>query len=173
MTRLFAFRAGCVQSRLEDHMKYMVVMLLLLMLVGCSSGESFFRLEEYGEGWKLNIKDDGETFKASWIKGENLSAKLVGYSDASNANYYILNTLYLELDEDGKVVNGRLKRVVLPEFEKRTYYEQNAQWFRVLEGRCTLNAQLEGTVEVRCEGGYEFNGSVEPMNDIVITRPEE
>lgn len=173
MTRLFAFRAGCVQSRLEDFMKYMIAMLLLLMLAGCSSGESYFRLEEYGEGWKLDIKDDGETFKASWVEGDHRSTKLVGYSDAPSADYYILNTLYLELDDAGKVVNGRLKRVVLPEFEMRTYYEQNAQWFRVLEGRCTLNAQLEGTVEVRCEGGYEFNGNVEPMDDIVITRPGE
>ena len=31
--------------------------LLLLLLAACSSGESYFRLEEYGEGWKLSIEE--------------------------------------------------------------------------------------------------------------------
>ena len=154
-------------------MRYAIALLLLLMVAGCAGGESYFRLEEYGEGWKLEIKDDGESFRASWVEGEHRSTKLVGYADADTGNYYVVNTLYLELDDKGGVANGRLKRVVLPDFEKREYYEQNAQWFRVLEGTCELDEQLNGNLYVRCEGGYEFSGSVEPLDDLETKRPEK
>lgn len=153
-------------------MRMMAALLFVMVLAGCSSGENYFRLEEYGEGWKLSVKEDGESFKASWAKGDHRSTKLVGYAPVPGADYYLLNTLYLELDDDGTVVNGRLKRVVLPDFEQRLYYEQNAQWFRVLEGRCLLDEKLSGTVDVRCEGGYEFQANVEPINDIEILKPE-
>ncbi|MCA8910928.1 MAG: hypothetical protein KDB82_04440 [Planctomycetes bacterium] len=154
-------------------MKYWLAVLFVLALAGCSSGSEYFRLEEYGEGWKLNIKEEGESFKASWIEGEHRSAKLVSYAGTDGSDYYVVNTLYLELDDSGKVANGRLKRVVLPDFEQRSYYEQNAQWFRVIEGNCRLDDHLKGKLNVRCEGGYEFNADVEPMEDLTVTRPEE
>ncbi|MCB9932634.1 MAG: hypothetical protein H6841_04340 [Planctomycetes bacterium] len=154
-------------------MKLCAALLAGLLLAACASGDDYFRLEEYGEGWKLEIKEEGETFRASWVEGEHRSTKLVGYHDDPGSQYYIVNTLYLELDEDGSVINGRLKRVVLPEFEKRSYYERNAQWFRVLEGNCLLDKQLNGTVRVRCEGGYEFNANVEPIENLEVTRPEK
>jgi len=154
-------------------MKLGVLVVCALLTCACAGGEGYYRLEEYGEGWQLKIKEDDETFRASWVEGENRSAKLVGYFDDPGSDYYILNTLYLELDGKGAVVNGRLKRVVLPEFEQRTYYEQNAQWFRVLEGSCLLDKDYSGTVKVRCEGGYEFDGAVEPMNNLEVKRPEK
>jgi hypothetical protein len=154
-------------------MKY-VLALFVLLISACGGGEGYFRLEEYGEGWKLEIKEDDETFRASWIEGSNRSAKLISYADAPGAtDYYIVNTLYLEIDAKDTVVNGRLKRVVLPQFEQRTYYEQNAEWFRVLEGTCTLDEQLKGQVRVRCQGGYEFDASVEPMPDLETKRPKK
>ena len=154
-------------------MKAMTAFVILLLLAGCAGGEGYFRLEEYGEGWKLQIKEDGETFRASWVEGENRSLKMVGYADAEGSDYYILNTLYLEVADDGRVANGRLKRVVLPEFEKRSYYEQNAQWFRVLEGSVKLDADLHGAFKVRCEGGYEFDAQVAPIDNLQTKRPEK
>ena len=153
-------------------MKYALI-LLVLLLSACGGGEGYFRLEEYGEGWQLQIKEDDETFRASWIEGENRSVKLISYEDApGSSDYYIVNTLYLEIDNKDAVANGRLKRVVLPQFEQRTYYEQNAQWFRVLEGSCKLDETLNGSVTVRCEGGYEFDATVEPMPNLEVKRPE-
>jgi hypothetical protein len=154
-------------------MRYVIAFMLLLVVAGCSGGEAYFRLEEYGEGWQLQIKEDGDAFRASWVEGDRRSTKLVGYADAEGSNYYVVNTLYLELADDGTVTNGRLKRVVLPDFEQRAYYEQNAQWFRVLEGTCILDEQLSGYVNVRCEGGYEFDAGVEPMPNLEIKRPEK
>ena len=153
-------------------MRYLLLLLFACAIAGCGGGESYFRLEEYGEGWKLNVKEEDETFRASWIPGENRSAKLVSYADAPSSGYYVVNTLFVEIDEDDNIVDGRLKRVVLPDFEQRSYYEQNAQWFRVLEGKCVLNDKLEGNVDVRCEGGYEFNASIEPLQGLEIMRPE-
>jgi hypothetical protein len=147
--------------------------LCVLLLAGCAGGEGWFRMEEYGEGWQLNIKEDGRTFRASWVAGDNRSMTLIGYADAKGSDYYILNTLYLEVNAAGEVVNGRLKRVVLPEFERRTYYEQNAEWFRVLEGRVHLDRNLSGEFQVRCEGSYEFDARIEPMNNLQTRRPEE
>lgn len=154
-------------------MKLCTALLIGLLISACASGEQYFRLEEYGEGWKLEIKEEGETFRASWVEGDNRSTKLVGYHDDPRSDYYIVNTLYLELADNGSVVNGRLKRVVLPEFEQRAYYERNAEWFRVLEGSCLLDEQLKGTVKVRCEGGYEFDANVEPIDNLEVTRPEK
>lgn len=153
-------------------MKLILTAVLSMMVLGCASGETYFRLEEYGEGWKLNVVEEEETFRASWVAGENRSARLVNYYDDKGSDYYILNTLYLELDDAGQVVEGRLKRVVLPEFEQRSYYEQKAQWFRVLEGTCVLNERLEGTLDVRCEGGYVFIGEVRPLDDLEVVKPE-
>lgn len=153
-------------------MKLITTALLALFVLGCSSGEGYFRLEEYGEGWDLRIEEEEESFAARWVEGDHRSVKLVNYYDDDGSEYYILNTLYLELKEDGSVAEGRLKRVVLPEFEKRSYYEQKAQWFRVLQGTCTLNDRLEGRVSVRCEGGYEFTGDVVPMDELKIIEPE-
>lgn len=148
--------------------------LLLLLLAACSSGESYFRLEEYGEGWKLSIEEkDKDQFRASWVEGSNRSIKLVNYQDDPASKYLILNTLYLEVDETGVIKDGRLKRVVLPEMSRSSYYERNAQWFRVLEGTCKLNPQFEGTVNLRCEGKYEFAGKVLPIDDLQVTRPEK
>lgn len=154
-------------------MKHVLALLVVLVASACGGGEGYFRLEEYGEGWKLEVKEEGESFRASWVEGSNRSLKLVGYSDARGADYYVLNTLYLEVTESGSVANGRLKRVVLPEFERRTYYEQNAQWFRVIEGSVTLERGLTGSFRVRCEGGYEFDASIEPMEGIETRRPEK
>ncbi|MBZ0136486.1 MAG: hypothetical protein K8I27_08955 [Planctomycetes bacterium] len=154
-------------------MKPVLTLLIALLLTACGGGEGYFRLEEYGEGWKLDIKEEGEAFRASWVEGENRSLKLVGYADAPGSDYYILNTLYLELDGDGRVVDGRLKRIVLPEFEMRTYYEQNAQWFRVLEGSVQMDADLSGAFKVRCEGGYEFDARIQPISDLQAKRPEK
>jgi hypothetical protein len=154
-------------------MKLCTALLIGLLLSACAGGDKYFRLEEYGEGWKLDIKEEGEAFRASWVEGDKRSAKLVGYHDDPRSDYYVVNTLYLELDKDGNVTNGRLKRVVLPEFEQRSYYERNAQWFRVLEGSCLLDKQFTGTVKVRCEGGYEFDANVQPMENLEVTRPEK
>lgn len=153
-------------------MKLILMALMALSLVGCASGETYFQLEEYGQGWELRIVEEEDAFRASWVAGDNQSTKLVNYYDDEGSDYYILNTLYLELDGRGNVVNGRLKRTVLPEFERRTYFEQKAQWFRVLEGSCVLNEDLEGMINVRCEGGYEFKGDVEPIDDLEVIKPE-
>jgi hypothetical protein len=154
-------------------MKYALV-LLVLLTSACGGGEGYFRLEEYGEGWKLEIKEEDDTFRAAWIEGANRSVKLISYADApGTTDYYIVNTLYLEVDDKDTVVNGRLKRVVLPAFEQRTYYEQNAQWFRVLEGTCKLDEQLYGNVKARCEGGYEFDASIEPIGNLEVKRPKK
>lgn len=154
-------------------MKTVTTLLICVILTGCAGGEGYFRMEKYGEGWQLSVKEEGETFRASWVEGDNRSLKLIGYADAEGSDYYILNTLYLEVAKDGSVANGRLKRVVLPDFEKRTYYEQNAQWFRVLEGTVKLDAELYGEFSVRCEGGYEFVGQIAPIDDLKTTRPEK
>lgn len=148
------------------------VLLAAFALAACSSGDNYFRLEEYGEGWQLSVEEtDKDQFRASWVEGSNRSVKLVNYQDDKGSKYTILNTLYLELDDKGTVRDGRLKRVVLPEFSRSSYYERNAQWFRVIEGSCTLNASYEGSVKLRCEGKYEFEGQVLPIEDLQVTRP--
>lgn len=145
---------------------------LLLLVTACSSSRAQFRLEEWGEGWKLDVREDGTRFRASWVKGDHRSAKLVNYHDAETGNYVVVNTLYLELDPAGKVLEGRLKRVAMPDFERESYYERNAQWFRVLAGTCTLDANGAGSVDVKCEGNYAFAGGVTPMDDLKVTKPK-
>lgn len=140
--------------------------LVVLLLTACGSSRNQFRAEEYRDGWALDVRDDGDVFRARWIKGENHSAKIVNYYDADRGGSVVVNTLYLELDDNGDVVQGRLKRVVVPEFAERHYYESSAQWFRVLDGWCRLNHKAEGTLQVQCEGGYEFKGDVTASDDL-------
>lgn len=154
--------------------------LMLVLLVGCASSDNYFRLEEYGEGWSLKVVDGRPTerepdgsFRASWVEGENRSTKLVGITETKGGDYYIVSTLYLEVDAQGNVVNGLLKRVVLPEFEQRSYYERTAPWFKVLEGTCHLNADLTGRLSVRCESDYEFDAEILPMDGLTVRKPEK
>ncbi len=149
-----------------------VSLLLLLCAAGCSNPKAYFSLQEFGEGWKLKVVEKDKIFRASWVEGDNRSAKLVNYHDAATGEFIVVNTLYLELDKAGKVINGRLKRVATPEFNKRAYYERNAQWFRVLAGTCVLDKEGNGSVDVRCEGGFDFVGTVVPDEKMVKPKPE-
>lgn len=151
-------------------MKFATAALLAFLMLGCASGEGYYRLEEYGEGWQLHIVERERSFEARWRAGDNRSAKLVNYYDDKGSDYIIVNTLYLELDEEGDVVEGRLKRIPMRDFE-RQYYTR-AGWFRVLGGTCVLDEDLNGTLDVRCEGGYVFKGEVTPMDNLETIRPE-
>lgn len=149
-----------------------VVCLLMMSLAGCSNPKAYFSLQEFGEGWQLKVVEKDKVFRASWVEGSNRSAKLVNYHDAPTGEFIVVNTLYLELDKAGKVVNGRLKRVATPEFSKRAYYERNAQWFRVLAGSCVLDKNGDGNVDIKCEGGFDFVGTVVPDDKMVKPKPE-
>ncbi|MCC7509351.1 MAG: hypothetical protein IT464_08240 [Planctomycetes bacterium] len=155
-------------------MKYAICTLLLALLVGCASAEQYFRLEEWGEGWKLFVEEkDGEAFRASWVEGDNTSLKLVNYHSAgSGGDFTVINTLYLEVDKTGKIVQGRLKRVTTVGFDEARAREQGAQWFRVLQGNALVGKDARGTLNVRCEGGFDFAGTIEPMDGLEIKRPE-
>jgi hypothetical protein len=152
--------------------RFIAAVMALLAVAGCANPAGYFSLQEYGQGWTLKIEERGETFRASWVKGDNVSAKLVNYHDAPVGGFLVVNTLYLEVGAGGKVVNGRLKRVATPEFSKQAYYERHAEWFRVLSGTCVLDAEGSGTVSVLCEGGYSFEGDVVPDEKMEIIKPE-
>ncbi|MBX3459127.1 MAG: hypothetical protein KF696_04045 [Planctomycetes bacterium] len=147
---------------------------LLAVVCGCSGTESYFRLDEWGQGWKLQIDEkDGRAFEAKWVKGDNTSMKLVNYhSGGPGGDFTIINTLFLELDGKGNVRNGRLRRVVTTGFDEATAREKGAQWFRVLQGWARVDGQGRGKLEVRCEGDFEFAGNIEPMDGLEITRPK-
>ncbi|MHC4841031.1 MAG: hypothetical protein ACYTDT_08780 [Planctomycetota bacterium] len=149
------------------------VSMMLFFLVGCASPSGHYRLEEYGQGWTLDVADeDGEGLRAKWKAGDNRSTKFVNMDDKGSA--YIVSMLYLELEADGNVKNGLMKRFTMKEFSEKTYKEEKgAQWFRVLEGKVTLNDELEGDLKVRAEGNYEFEGEVNPDSEIVIRDREE
>ena len=146
--------------------KMLVVLLLLTAsLTACSTASDYYRLEEWGDGWKLEVKDEKSRFTARWVKGDNKSVQLINYDD-HRENITIINSLYLELANDGTVLQGRLKRIVANRFDKRTYEESHAQWFSVLSGRCQLDANGKGQLEVKCQGGYTFKGEVLPSDNL-------
>jgi hypothetical protein len=156
-------------------MRALAVVVLLCVAVaatGCSNSRGYFAIEEFGEGWQLKVEEKDKSFRASWVEGKNRTAKLVNYHDAPNGEYIVVNTLYLELDKDGRVVNGRLKRFTTPEFSKRAFHERHANWWRVLRGSCVLDAKGNGQVDVTCEGKYEFKGSVEADEYTKFIKPE-
>jgi hypothetical protein len=155
-----------------SRMSVVVVSLLALALSACANPAGYFSLQEFGQGWKLKVEEKGETFRASWVKGDHTSAKLANYQDTNASGFIVVNTLYLEIEKGGKVANGRLKRVVTPEFSKQAYYERNAQWFRVISGTCVLDAEGNGVLDVLCEGGYAFKGEVVPDEKMEIIKPE-
>ncbi len=147
--------------------------LLLFLLSACASAEHYFRIEEWGEGWELKVEDrDGRSFEANWVKGNNRSLQLSNYHEAAQGGFTVINTLYLEVDRDGNVRKGMLKRFAVPEMDTRHYAEGHARWWRVIEGWCRLDETGRGTLHVRCEGAYEFTGNVEPRSGIEIRRPE-
>jgi hypothetical protein len=153
-------------------MKY-VLALSLALLVGCTSAERQFRLEEWGEGWQLNVEEhDGRKFTATWVKGDHRSLQLLNYHDAPRGGYTVVNTLYLEVDGQGTVQRGMLKRYAVPEFSESALAEAGAKWWRVLEGWCRIDETGHGTVQVRCEGAFNFEGVVEPRDNLEIKRPE-
>lgn len=149
-----------------------VLLLAAAVLAGCSNPRHYFSLEEFGQGWQLKVEEQDKAFRASWVEGENRSAKLMNYHEAPNGEYYVVNTLYLEVARDGKVVNGRLKRATTPEISQRAYYERYAKWFRVLGGTCRLDEKGNGEVDVKCEGKYEFQGTVVPDENTKVIKPE-
>jgi hypothetical protein len=166
--------AGCVQSKIQNpKSKIVALALLLALLAGCVSSERQFRLEEWGEGWTLNVREvDGRDFRASWVPGDNRSLQIVNYHDAPQGGFTVINTLYLEVEKDGTVTNGMLKRVAVADFSRQAYAEQPARWFKVLEGWCRLDEEGRGELKVRTQGGFEFEGDVRPMRGLQVRRPE-
>lgn len=150
----------------------LVLILLAVAVTGCSNPRHYFSLEEWGDGWTLKVEEKDKVFRASWVKGDNRSIKLVNYHDSPNGQFVIVNTLYLEVDKQGKVLSGRLKRATTPEISKRAYYERYAKWWRVLRGSCVLDSKGDGTVDVTCEGAYEFSGTVVPDEKTQVIKPE-
>ena len=154
-------------------MRLICLAVLTLTLLGCVSAERQFRIEEWGEGWQLKVEEhDGRKFKATWVKGDHRSLQLMNYHDAAQGGFTVVNTLYLELDESGEVVQGMLKRFAVPEMTERAMAEAGAKWWRVLEGWCRVDEEGYGTLKLRCEGAFEFEGDVEPRDNIEIKRPE-
>lgn len=148
------------------------LLLTAFALTGCGSAKNYYLLEEWGEGWTLEVKEEADRFSARWIPGEHRSARLTNYDD-SHSNVVLHNTLFLELDDKGVVVNGRLKRVVMSRFDRTTYEESAAQWFRVLEGSCILDEEGAGDLDVACQGGYRFVGKVSPSDELEFITPDE
>lgn len=152
-------------------MRLFCLLLVSLCLLGCSSASDYYRLEKWGDGWKLDVKEEKDRFTAKWVKGDRKSVELSNYDDSRESVTYI-NTLYLELDNSGNVTNGRLKRFITSKFERRSYEETHAQWFVVLGGKCVLDGNGKGTLDVHCQGDYVFAGNVVPANDLKEIKPE-
>lgn len=152
-------------------MRQTCLLIACLLLLGCSSASEYYRLEKWGEGWKLEVKEEKDRFVAKWIKGDKRSVELLNYDDSKEGVTYV-NTLYLELAPNGAVTNGRLKRFLSNKFERRAYEEAHAQWFVVLSGQCVLDANGKGTLDVRCQGGYAFKGQVLPSDDLKEIKPQ-
>ncbi|MDH5642501.1 MAG: hypothetical protein OEY28_14530 [Nitrospira sp.] len=148
--------------------------LLSILAAGCGSSANRYSLDEWGDGWKLQVEEmKDRSFKAKWVVGENRSVKILNYDDTDDRGFVRINTLYLELDTDGKVVEGRLKRVVMPEFERAHYVDGDAEWFKVVNGTCILDEEGAGTIDVTCRGGYVFKGDVTPADDLKRIDPED
>ncbi len=142
---------------------------LLAFIGGCASPSGHFRLEEYGQGWTLEVEEEegGEGLRAKWKAGDNASSKFVNMDDKGSG--YIVSMLYLEIEKDGNVKNGLLKRFTMKEFSEKTYKEEKgAQWFRVIEGQVKLNDDMEGELHIRAQGNYEFKGEVNPVSNVKI-----
>jgi hypothetical protein len=154
----------------------MVRLMLLLfvgcLLIGCARAERYFRLEEWGEGWRLEVEEaEGRRFAAKWVAGDNRSARIVNIHDADRPGFTVVNTLYLEIGERGEVADGWLKRFVVRDI-RAPGAEDGATWWRVLEGYCRLDEYGYGTLHVRCQGNYTFMGDVIPMDGLEVRRPE-
>ena len=152
-------------------MRLLCLLLLSLCLLGCSSASDYYRLEKWGDGWALEVKDEKDRFEARWVKGEHKSVELTNYDDAHQGVTYI-NTLFLELASDGSVIKGRLKRFISNKFDRRAYEESHAQWFAVLSGKCVLDGNGNGTLDVHCQGDYKFSGKVVPASDLKEIKPQ-
>jgi hypothetical protein len=154
-------------------MKIVLCAAALLLLVGCANPRELFRLEDRGEGWRLEVTEqEGRTFQARWVPGEHTSSKLVNYYRSERGGFTIINTLFLEIAPGGRVERGWLKRVAVPDMTRAAYYESGAQWFRVLAGECVLDDMHRGHVDVLCEGNFAFQGRVEPLEGLKVRRPE-
>jgi hypothetical protein len=146
--------------------RWILVLVLVGVGVGCASSERYFRLEELGEDWRLEVEEiDGSRFRAVWVPGDNRSTRIVNIQDAPRPGFTAVNTLYLEVDEQGKVVDGWLKRFIVRDV-RRASVEDGATWWRVIEGWCRLDEQGNGKLKVRTQGGYNFEGKVIPMEDM-------
>lgn len=152
-------------------MRLLGLLLVSLCLLGCSSASDYYRLEKWGDGWQLEVKEEKDRFTAKWVKGDKRSVELTNYDDSKEGVTYI-NTLYLELGKDGSVNNGRLKRFISNKFERRAYEESHAQWFVVLGGKCILDGNGNGTLEVHCQGDYKFSGKVVPSSELKEIKPQ-
>lgn len=152
-------------------MRLLGLLFVSLCLLGCSSASDYYRLEKWGDGWQLEVKEEKDRFTAKWVKGDKRSVELTNYDDSKEGVTYI-NTLYLELGKDGSVNNGRLKRFISNKFERRAYEESHAQWFVVLGGKCILDGNGNGTLEVHCQGDYKFSGKVVPSSELKEIKPQ-
>jgi hypothetical protein len=150
--------------------RWMLLLVLAGVCIGCASAERSFRLEELGENWRLEVEEgDGRTFRAVWVPGENRSTRIVNIQDAPRPGFTAVNTLYLELDEGGNVVDGWLKRFIVRDV-RRASAEEGATWWRVLEGWCRLDKQGNGKLKVRTQGNYSFEGRVIPMEGLEVKK---
>lgn len=147
-------------------MKKLLFVLVFALLTGCSSPDGAFRLEEWGEGWDLEIKHEGRRFSAKWVKGSHRSVEIKNL-DTSHDAATIENTLFLEIDKDGKVTNGRLKRIAIPNFKMEAFSSARATWWAFIKGTCKLDDRGSGTIDVTFEGGpYVFKGEVFPSSEL-------
>lgn len=152
--------------------------MLAVLLAGCGSSADYYLLHEWGDGWKLEVKElpnragESAKFSARWIEGKNRSVHLINLDDR-HAQVTIINELYVELDAHGNVVAGQLKRVVSARNDPKAFKEGRATWFKVLSGACVVDARLHGKVDVRCEGDYVFAGTVRPAKNVKKIEPEK
>ena len=142
----------------------LVLLMAALALAGCGSVADYYRLEEWGDGWKLDVRERGKQFEARWVEGSNRSMRLTNIDDRLNG-VTAVNRFYLELDKDGKVVAGRMKRFITRDMND-PYKESLAQWFKVLSGTCVVDSSLNGQIDVQCEGDYAFKGIVRPAQKV-------
>ena len=147
-------------------LRLIVLVLSCVSFVGCSTADNLWRMDENRPGYVLEHEDLGEgKFKARLTKGQGHVLELRNI-DESNSDVVLIHTAWIEIEGDGRVLKGLLKRVMRSGLKKGSYHGSRETWRKITGGQVNLNAEGEGTFVLQ----YELNSSRAELRGEIVPK---